>query len=73
MTMQAWRRLYELWRQYGLSKAAFYREQLPQLIDGEMPSRWCMYDRFHRIQLEIEAEPSCRPSRRRFRSLNRER
>ena len=59
MTMQAWRRLYELWRQYGLSKAAFYRE-LPQLIDGEMPSRWCMYDRFHRIQLEIEAEPSCR-------------
>ena len=72
MTMQAWRRLYELWRQYGLSKAAFYRE-LPQLIDGEMPSRWCMYDRLHRIQLEIEAEPSCRPSRPRFRSLNRER
>lgn len=51
MTMQAWRRLYELWRQYGLSKAAFY-----QFIDGEMPSLWCMYDRFHRIQLEIEAE-----------------
>ena len=45
MTMQAWRRLYELWRQYGLSKAAFY-----QFIDGEMPSLWCMYDRFHRIQ-----------------------
>ena len=65
MTMQAWRRLYELWRQCGLSKAAFYREQLPQLIDGEMPSRWCMYGRFHRIQLP--------PSRRRFRSLNRER
>ena len=68
MTMQAWRRLYELWRQYGLSKAAFY-----QFIDGEMPSLWCMYDRFHRIQLEIEAEPSCRPSRRRFRTLDRER